>query len=336
MIDAESAIVVAQGLRGVMEAGDGASEEQRRVHAALCAHVLRVDPGATDALSPAQIATSLDGEVERQRFLHMAIVMELCRHPSSDEQRRLVDGYGTALGMGEPELEVVRVQAASHADDAAAYFVRTYRRYLPELSERRLREEAAQERGIDDESWAALRRLGDLDEGTLGWAYVEFHRRHGFELPGPDTPAPAYYVSHDMNHVIAGYEPTGPGEIALGVFKLAMNPSEANWMAAMVNLLIHETGMIKHGTNVQFVASGEAPYPTAAGGWGALEAPGAPDLVAEAFVRGAATTSDFSRADHLALAHLPLAEVRERYHVVPLAHSMMPFDDRALWPPPAS
>ena len=30
-----------------------------------------------------------------------------------------------------------------------------------------------------------------------------------------------------MNHVIAGYEPTGPGEIALGAFKLAMLDDEA-------------------------------------------------------------------------------------------------------------
>ena len=103
-------------------------------------------------------------------------------------------------------------------------------------------------------------------------------------------------------------------------------------MAAMVNLFIHETGLFKHGTTVQFVPSGEAPYPGPDGQFGALSMPGAPELLSEAFARGGATSSDFSRADHLAMAHLPLAEVRARYHVVPLAQSMMPFDDRALWP----
>ena len=33
-----------------------------------------------------------------------------------------------------------------------------------------------------------------------------------------------------MNHVITGYEPTGPGEIALGAFTLAMNDNDANWL----------------------------------------------------------------------------------------------------------
>lgn len=120
-------------------------------------------------------------------------------------------------------------------------------------------------------------------------------------------------------------------EIALGAFKLAMNDSEANWMASMANVLIHEAGLIKHGTSEQFVPFGGVPYPGPDGQFGALSLPGAADLVAEAFARGAVCTSDFSRADHLSLAHLPLAEVREHCHVVPLAVSMRPDEQPGLW-----
>ena len=48
--------------------------------------------------------------------------------------------------------------------------------------------------------------------------------------PAQDTHTPAHYVSHDMNHVIAGYEPTGPGELALAAFTLAMRDDDANWI----------------------------------------------------------------------------------------------------------
>jgi hypothetical protein len=328
-ITPEAASVFAGGLAGVMQVAEGPTDEQAQVMRALAAHVLQVDPGSEAAvLTPDEVASALPDRVQRRIFLHMAIILELCRHPADEQQLRRVDAYGEALGVGAPELEAVRVEAHRAAEEATAYFIRVYDKYLPELSERSLAHAAPP----DTDLWSRLQRLDELPEGTLGWAYLDFHRRHGFKVPSPETPEPAYYVSHDMNHVIAGYEPTGPGEISLGVFKLSMNDSDANWMAAMVNLLIHEVGLIKHGTTTQFVPFGGAPYPGPDGQFGALSLPGAPDLLAEAFERGAATASDFSRADHLALAPVPLAEVRERYHVVPLRHSMMPFDDTALWP----
>jgi ubiquinone biosynthesis protein Coq4 len=37
---------------------------------------------------------------------------------------------------------------------------------------------------------------------------------------------PAVFVAHDMTHVITGYEPTAPGELALGAFQISMNDSQ--------------------------------------------------------------------------------------------------------------
>ena len=48
---------------------------------------------------------------------------------------------------------------------------------------------------------------------------------------------------------------------------------------------------------------------------GVLTRDGAATLVADAMKRGAACTGDFSDIDHLALVHLPLAEVREQFGV---------------------
>ena len=108
-----------------------------------------------------------------------------------------------------------------------------------------------------------------------------------------------------MNHVITGYEPTGPGEIALGAFTLAMNDNDASWLQFMTNLLIHEAGMLKHGAIL--------PKPES------LERPGATELLGEALARGAQCTSDFSQIDHLSMATWPLDEVRTHFNVVPLA-----------------
>src|SRR4029450_13184561 len=152
---------------------------------------------------------------------------------------------------------------------------------------------------------AQLEALHDLPEGTLGYAFVEFHTRNGLTMPGADTHTPAHYVSHDMNHVIAGYEPTGPGEIALGAFTLAMNDTDANWMQFIANLAIHEAGIIQHGAIMPKTST--------------LTRVGATDLLGEALYRGSQCTSDFSQADHLAMADWSLDDVRAHFGVPALA-----------------
>ncbi len=135
-----------------------------------------------------------------------------------------------------------------------------------------------------------------------------------------------------MNHVITGYEPTGPGEIALGAFKLALSPSEANWLASLTNFLIHEAGLFKHGTDLQFVPYGRdgEPYHGLEGKRGALDLPGAPELLADALRRGDACAGDFSALDHLALADVPLVEIRRQFNVIPMESPM--FADAEFWP----
>lgn len=333
IFDPATAATMSAGLAGLIATDDGPSDEQQRMFIAFSRHFLLVEPppaSTAEAPAPETLAEELSGPASRRRFVQMAVVLELCRHPASDRQVALVGDYGSALGVGGDELESVRAQVHENAAAATDDFIRRFDRYVVELSEF---EFTHPEQGRSDEQlWNEVHTLDRHPPGTLGSEYIGFHRRNGFDLPGPTTPSPAYYVSHDMNHVITGYEPTGPGEIALGAFKLSMNDSEANWMASMANVLIHEAGLIKHGTSAQFVPFGGAPYPGPDGQFGALSLPGAADLVAESFARGAACTSDFSRADHLSLAHLPLAEVRERYQVTRPARLMRTDEIPGLWP----
>jgi hypothetical protein len=99
----------------------------------------------------------------------------------------------------------------------------------------------------------------------------------------------------------------------------------------MTNFLIHEVGLFVHGTDLQFVPYGRDGDPYHVKGIrGALDMPGAPELFAEALERGAACTGDFSALDHLAIAHVPLAEIRRQFNVRPLRKSM--YDDKEFWP----
>lgn len=327
-----TASTCAGALHAVLMAGEGPTSEQQEVAAAFGGHLLGIDPnGEHPAVDLDVVAAALPDVSDRRRFIQLAIMTELCRHPRDPAQLAAVQSYADVLDVDGAELESIRRLAGESAAAATYDFVRVYDEYLPQLSERRLLD-AAGESSVDPVLWEQLDELTELPKGTLGWAYLEFHRRNDFQLPHPGTPAPAYYVSHDMGHVIAGYEPTGPGEIALGAFKLAASPTDANWMASMVNVLIHEVGLFRHGSDEQFVPFGGPPYPGSGDQFGAMSLPGAGDLIAEAFDRGAACSGDINAADHLAHAELPIRDVRRQFGVRPLSRPMIADDDPSFWP----
>jgi hypothetical protein len=328
-IPRESALLIAAGLTGLIDVEAGPTDEQRHVLRALAQSFLQLDAhtlASIEASTPAQLGAGLTDATTRRVFTQMSIILEMSRHPKSDAQLDKLNEYAAAVGAHGPQLDAVRSLAHKSAGEATADFLRVFDQSIPELTEPQFLQPSDDPEAQVAELCARVAAFKDLPPGTLGREFIDFYDRSGFSIPTPDSPQPGYYVCHDMNHVICGYEATGPAEIALGIFKLMMNNSDANWMASMVNLLIHEVGLFKHATDLQFVpyGGGGEPYHGLDGSRGALSMDGAPELVAEAFVRGAACTADFSEADHIAMAHVPLAEVRRRYNVTPLKNPMRP------------
>ena len=295
---------VARVLAGVIASDDGPTDEQLAVLRALLTHLwARPDlvVEELEPLEPAAAAALVTDPAVRRRLNELMLVLELARHPQTAAQVARVEEYAHAIEMGGPELEICRDWIHDGAASAMQDFERFYAEQLEILSEPSLRDRYLRIEEPDFELAAQLEALRDLPEGTLGHAFVEFHTRNGLTMPGADTHTPAHYVSHDMNHVIAGYEPTGPGEIGLGAFTLAMCDNDANWIQFVCNLVIHEAGLVQHGDIAPKAAT--------------LSRPGAADLVGEAFHRGAQCMSDFSQAEHLTMVNWLLADVRSHFGV---------------------
>jgi hypothetical protein len=325
-----------RGLRRLIDIGDGGTTEQRHVLRTLAQHLLGVPVSELDngdPLDSRELAAALADPSDRRRFLQLAIMLEFCRHPASEEQLRRLEDVAACLDFDGVELQMVQKLCHLSAAEATADFVRLYSSSMAELSEQHGGTlSPSGELTYDEDFFEAVAALGSHPRGSLGWCFAEFYARNSMTMPSRATPNPGYYVCHDMNHVIAGYEPTGPGEIALGAFKLALSDTEANWLASLTNFLIHEVGLFKHGINLQFVpyGGGGEPYHGVDGKRGALDLPGAPELLAEALHRGSLCSGDFSTIDHLAIADVPLVEIRRQYNVVPLKRPM--FDDAEFWP----
>jgi ubiquinone biosynthesis protein COQ4 len=96
-----------------------------------------------------------------------------------------------------------------------------------------------------------LEALGQLPEGTLGHEYVRFMRRHGLDpssLPVHPVEDDASFIeahlreTHDLWHVVTGFEPDVAGELGLQAFYLAQFPNHVALSilsAGMLNTLIH-------------------------------------------------------------------------------------------------
>ena len=295
---------VARTLVGATNVDGGPTDEQLAVLRALLVHLWDrndLEPTSLTPLEPAAAADAITDPVTRRRLHELIVVLEACRHPQSAAQVTRVEEYAGAFDVSGPELKIFRDAIDEGVARATEDYDRFYAERLDDLSEPGLRGQYLRIDEPDLELAKQLEALHDLPEGTLGYAYMEFYRRNGITVPGADTHTPAHYVSHDMNHVIAGYEPTGPGELALAAFTLAMRDDEANWIQFITSLIIHEAGILQHGAIMPKAAT--------------LTRPGAADLFGDGFRRGAACTNDFSQADHLTMATWSLADVRQHYGV---------------------
>jgi hypothetical protein len=311
-LEDDEAVPVVAGLLGGIDVDGGPSDEQLTVLSSMVSHLLkRSDPAVDDVrpASPEELSRSLVRPEGRLRFCEMLMTLELCRHPQSAKQVARVEEYVSAMAVGDIELETIRSALERGADEASRDLERFYGEILPEISEVSLRDHYLQLSEPDHALAARLRSLRELPEGTLGHAYVEFYRRNNITLPGDDIHFPAHYVNHDMNHVITGYEPTAPGEIARSGFLWAANGSRHNWLEFLVTMSIHETGVLNHGDIRAKVAT--------------LDRAGVPNLFGEGLERGSQCTADLTQLDHLALAPLPLKQVRQQFNVVPLARPLV-------------
>ncbi|MBU3704649.1 MAG: hypothetical protein FGM42_09815 [Ilumatobacteraceae bacterium] len=293
-------------LASAIDLGDGGTVEQRRV-LELVLHNIWHRPdlhvGALQPMSLDEAELFRSDDIVRRRVRMFLVLLELCRHPLTAEQVARVDVYAAAIGEDDDVgLRMAREVVGKSRADAAKHFYLAWSSSSVNLSEAVLVERFRRIGAIDPELAAMLRKMGDLPRGTLGREYVEFYMEHKFRFPGEGVSDPAFFVAHDMTHLIGGFGATAPDEVALSAMQLAMNDSDEHWMIFLASMAGYEVGIIWGHTD--FVAKE-----------GMLAREGAPELIFEGFERGAKCSGDFSIADHLSMIHLPISTIRKMYSV---------------------
>jgi len=299
---------VVGGLLGAIDVDGGATDEQLAIVRAITTHVWGrpdLDLATVAPLAPSDVAGAIGGTDAVRRFHYLLVLLELCRHPLTEAQDASVRAYAEALALDSIGLEFCRDLVARGVEAARADHDRFEENLREVQREPQLRDRVPHDDLTDPELVERLMAFERLPEDTLGHALTRFYAEFGLDVPGASASTLNYlFVAHDMNHVIAGYEPVAAGELALGAFQMGMNDSEVSWILCLTNLAIHEAGVIQLG---DIAPKHET-----------LSRPGVADMFGRAMARGVATTGDFAAADHLAMADRPLEEVRAAFGVPPL------------------
>ena len=305
-------------LLGAIDVDGGPTPEQRALLGAVTEHLWErpeLDLTTLRAISPVEVTEALPTPTERRTFHEMLMALEACRHPLTAAQLDRAEQYDRALEVSGAEIAMFRDLVRDGAARASADFARFLDATMPLRFEPAFRDLPVSSDAPEPELIAAFAGFAELPHGTLGREFHAFHVRNRLPEPGVEGSAlNHFYVAHDFCHVISGIGTTALAEVALSAFLMAVNDNDVNVAALLSSLIVHEVG---------FGSAGKV-----AGETSTLAAPGAPELLASELARGSHCTADFAVVDHLAIAHVPLAEVRAQFGVQAPAD---PFDGHHHW-----
>src|SRR5262249_2506914 len=151
--------------------------------------------------------------------------------------------------------------------------------------------------GVEDAEMATrLRALEHCPPGSLGRAYFDFYQRYNLKFPGEPGGGDVIFVAHDFTHVLAGYDPDGPGDLPLQACLVTATDGDGPSSTFCASFALHEAGL----SDPDVVMDKAGP----------LARPGAAEELADATRRGTECSVDFARIDPLARVDEPLEDVR--------------------------
>ena len=285
-------LAIVAGLLGAADVAQGPTTEQLRVIDSLARGYfgLDIDVKTLKPITPAELAATMDIHDWRSchQVIELLILIELCRHPADAAQADRAEEYIGLLGT-ENLAVVARDVQTGHREQVMADWVR-------------FGEGSRGLAGLDDDNVSSfVHGLVDCAPGTMGRGLYDFYVGHGVAFPGDPDGGGVSMAYHDLTHVLTGYHPTPPDEVALQAMLTAASNGDHHFSGLVASLALFE--------------SAAAEFPGIAPTEAVLDRPGAADRLADAFRRGSQCTGDFGAIDFVSRLDDLVVDVRAEYNI---------------------
>ena len=290
------------------------------------------------SMTPADFAQSMARREPsfRTRMVQLMLLCALLIQPIPEEVAERIAATAEELGVEDGMVDVALDLAAGSMALATQDFVRngyegTWHAEDAMTTLHSARELQTWEFSVDDSDLAAQwASLGSLAADTIGRKVWELYQARGFTFPGAADSAPPLLAQHDWVHVLADYGTTVESEVEVfGFISRANDDMHAFSLLAMV-LALFETGIVPHAAGLFDASPGHFSGD-----------PGMATRLSDAMRRGAlchdaqtgADSIDFLRLDWFSVAHVPCAQLRQRFHVVAKAEEAVTAGSVGPWEP---
>lgn len=207
--------------------------------------VLRASGGIPEGelISPAQLSEGLRDPEKRRQAIEFLILMPYLPMVVSADRVTRVEAFAAALDVRCNTLRDLRLVCDGRLGRwAISYSRRTIAAYEPGGVFAQLKTAGSALLQFVGNKKVAARysALEDLPKGTLGRSFYDFYRDRTFPLPGEKKSFSELVVSHDLTHILTGYNTDKSGEINVAGIEAGMSPTDLGFeMLLEVILLFH-------------------------------------------------------------------------------------------------
>lgn len=205
-----------------------------------------VDLDSLQPVVPGDLKTRITTPGMAEQLVQAMIVNILADGEPDPAAFERLQAFATALGISLPALHTVRLLIEKNMLLFRLDFMR--RSHIADMVKDAYKHEGGIRgvakallglRGMYEDKALAGRfiALGNLPKDTLGYAYFEHCRGHGFAFPGERNGFPLSGAYHDMVHVLSGYGTTPEEELLVGGFTAAFKKTNPFYMILLVSFL---------------------------------------------------------------------------------------------------
>ena len=191
------------------------------------------------------IEEMLDRPEDRREAAHAAFLVALVADAPDDEALRTARQVALALHADDQLAVDLEATASEEAAAAEADLFRRFLSWKTGLDVDTIRQRMERRLPVVDTPIAQVeelsRRIAAAETGTVGAELGNFYRDTGFDIPGTPGLLPlAVLGSHDVHHILTGYDAGPRDEVYLGMFTAANSRRGGTEYLAVVTLQFHQ------------------------------------------------------------------------------------------------